>query len=211
MNGDLGFLGDNGFDPNAHEPQEDFVVLPPGKYPVMIEAAEVKQTKKGDGHYLELTMKVIDGPSVNRKLWDRINIDNPSLKCVEIGLRVLSALAKSVSLPAIQDTSQLVDKCCLASVKVKDNNNEVRTYLPIEHAGQAGSVQQQCQAPPQQPPAQQPPAQQPVGNPGFQQPPQQQYTPDGQNPSQTPRQAPYQQPPAQQPAPDASSPPPWAR
>lgn len=205
-NGDLGFLGDNGFDPNAHEPQEDFVVLPPGKYPVMIEAAEVKQTKKGDGHYLELTMKVIDGPSVNRKLWDRINIDNPSQKCVEIGLRVLSALAKSTGLPAIQDTSQLVDKCCLASVKVKDNNNEVRTYLPIEHAGQAGTVQQQCQAPPQQtqqPPAQQaptagqqaapqqqaPPAQVPVGNPGFQQPPQQ----------------------AQQQQPTAGSPPPWAR
>lgn len=202
MNGDLGFVFGEGFDPNSYEPQEDFTVLVPGKYPVMIETAEVKPTKAGSGHYLELQMKIVEGPCTNRKLWDRINIDNPNAKCVEIGCRVLSALARSVGLPAVQDTSQLVDKCCIASVKVKDNQNEVRTYLPYQAQQQAPPPQQQ-QAPPVYQAPQQPAQAAPV---------QQQY-PQGQ-----PQQAAQTQPPAQQPGnpgfqqqPAAAGVPPWAR
>lgn len=119
------------FNPADVKPQEDFEVLPPGKYPVLIEAAEIKQTKAGNGHYLKLTMSIIEGPYRNRKIWDQINIQNPSKECVEIGLRSLSAIGRALGLSAIKDTSQLLDKTCVAHVKVKGEQNQVRTYSAL--------------------------------------------------------------------------------
>lgn len=131
---DLASIFGQGFDTGSVEPQQDFDVLPPGKYPVLIEAAGVKQTKAKTGHYLEIQMVVLDGPAKNRKLWDRINIQNPSVQCVEIGLRQLAALGQAVGLAAITDSSQLLNKSCVASVKVKNDQNEIRTYKPFEDA-----------------------------------------------------------------------------
>jgi len=124
------FFG-NGFDANSIEPQGDFEVLPPGKYPVLIEKAEVKKTKTGDGHYVALVHTILDGPGKNRKLFNNINIDNPSQQCMEIGLRTLAALGQALGLTCISDTSQLVNKTCIAHVKVKDDRNEIRTYSAL--------------------------------------------------------------------------------
>jgi len=188
---DLASLFGQGFDTHSVEPQSDFDVLPPGKYPVLIEKAEVKQTKAGTGHYLETQMVVLDGPAKNRKLWDRINIQNPSTQCVEIGLRQLAALGQAVGLAAIADSSQLLNKACVASVKVKDDQNEIRTYTPFEDAP---SVQQSFQPP--YATAQAPSVQPPVAQP----------------PQQAAPQYPMQQAmPAQQAPPAGASKPPWAR
>jgi len=124
-------FGNSGFDTNSVEPQSDFEVLPPGKYPVLIEKAEVKQTKAGTGHYISLCLCVLDGPAKNRKLFDNINIQNPSQQCVDIGLRQLAALGQAIGLTCVNDTNQLVNKACLAHVKVKDDRNEVRTYSKL--------------------------------------------------------------------------------
>jgi hypothetical protein len=128
---DLQQIFGGGFDTNSVEPQEDFEVLPPGKYPVLIEKAEVKQTKVGTGNYLALKLSILDGPGKNRKLFDNINIANPSTQCVEIGLRCLAALGQAIGLTAISDTAQLVNKTCVAHVKVKGNCNEIRTYSAL--------------------------------------------------------------------------------
>lgn len=130
MNNDLAAIfGGIAFEPATIEPQTDFPVLPPGKYPVLIEEAEVRQTKKGDGHYIRLVMKVLDdGLYKGRKVFDQINIQNPSTQCVEIGLRTLSALGRALGLQAITDSAQLVNQVVIAHVKVKDDQNNVRTY-----------------------------------------------------------------------------------
>ena len=154
-------------------PQEDFDVLPPDKYPVMIEKAEVKQTKATTGHYIGLTLGIIDGPFRGRKAFDNINIHNPNAQCVEIGLRSLSALSAALGLPPnwVQNpagVSQLVNGVCIASVKVdKNGSNAVRTYLPLPGAC-GGTMAVALSVPqPQQP-------QQPyVGTPTYQSTPQQ--------------------------------------
>jgi hypothetical protein len=129
---DLQKIFNGGFNANSVEPQKDFEVLPPGKYPVMVEKAEVKQTKKQDGHYIELTLCILDGTAKNRKLWDRINIQNPNATCTEIGLRCLAALAQAIGINAVSNTDQLVGRSCLAHVKVKDEQNEIRTYSKFD-------------------------------------------------------------------------------
>lgn len=133
---DLGSFFGSGFDPQSVEPQGDFEVLTPGKYPVFVESAEVKQTKNGDGHYIKLQLSILDGHGKGRKLWDNINIDNPNQKCVEIGLRSLSALGQAIGLNSISDTSQLLNKTCIAHVKVRHDDqygdkNEIRTYSAL--------------------------------------------------------------------------------
>ncbi len=121
-------FGGVGFDPSTVDPQTDFAVIPPGKYSVLIERAEVKVTKKGTGHLISLEMKVLDGQFIGRKVFDNINIQNPSQQCVEIGMRTLSALGRALGLQTITDTSQLLNQVVVAHVKVKDEQNSVRTY-----------------------------------------------------------------------------------
>ena len=139
MNNDLAAIfGGTPFTPATVEPATDFDVYPPGEYPVLIEAAEVKQTKAGTGHLLRLTMQILDGPHRGRKLFDNINLQNPSAQCTEIGMRTLSALGRAIGLQAITDTDQLLNQVVVAHVKVKDNQNNVRTYSA---SGQQAALQ----------------------------------------------------------------------
>jgi len=148
-NGDLfNIFGQNAFDTGAVEPQSDYEVIPPSKVLVLIEEAEVKPTKANTGYYLKLKLSVVDGPYKNRKLFDNINVQNPSAQCVEIGLRQLAALGLAIGVKVITDSSQLVNKTCIAHVKVKDDQNYIRTYSSVVPAAPGA---------PQQPPA---PAQQ---------------------------------------------------
>lgn len=117
----------NPFDPRTVEPQSDWEVLPPGKYPVYLDNAEVLPTKTG-GTYLKLSMFVLEGPHRNRKLWANINLQNQSEKCVEIGLRELAALGMALGGEAIRGTAQLIDRVVVAHVVVKNDKNEVRTF-----------------------------------------------------------------------------------
>ncbi|HUS88472.1 MAG TPA: DUF669 domain-containing protein [Desulfosporosinus sp.] len=153
-----------GFNVNSVEPQSDFDVLPPGKYPVIIDKAEVLQTKKRDGAYLKVKMTILEGPEKNRKLWDNINIANPSAKCVEIGLSELSALGRACGITVVSSEDQFLGKTCVACVKVKDGQNEIRTYKRIGEPDVAEPVTQQPVQNWTQPPTQysQPPTQTPT-------------------------------------------------
>ncbi len=158
-----------GFDVNTVEPQKDFDLIPPGKYPVSIDKAEVLQTRKGDGYYLKVCMTVLDGQYRNRKLWDNINIQNPSQQCTTIGLGELSALGRATGVTYVSDENQFLGKTCMAHVKVKDEQNEIRTYSastgpqdvqpvsPTQYEQAAGRSVHQPVAPMQMKPPMQPP------------------------------------------------------
>lgn len=149
-NGDLGQIFGSAFDSSQYEPMADFEPLPPGKYQVVIEKAEVRNTKAGTGRYIWLEMVVVNDPKFNnRKLWDNINIFNPSQVCVDIGLRTLAALAQAANIPVVEDSSQLVGGNAIAHVKVKDGQNNIRTYSAVQ-LGQPGASLQN-HAPPQGP------------------------------------------------------------
>ena len=122
------FFGGQAFDPGSVEPMTDFAVLPPGKYIVLIEKAEVQATKARDGHFMYLELKVLAGQHKERKLFDRINLHNKNKTCVEIGMRCFAALAQAIGLQAVTDDAQLINQQVVAHVKVKGEYNEIRTY-----------------------------------------------------------------------------------
>ena len=98
MNDLSDLFGSEPFDPFSVEPQSDFPVIKPGKYPVLIKVAEVRQTKKETGHYIYLDMELLDGEGKGQHVFDQINIHNPNTQCVEIGLKELSALVRALGL-----------------------------------------------------------------------------------------------------------------
>lgn len=158
MSNDLSaFFGGTPFTPETIEPTTDFDVIPPGKYLALIETAEVKPTRAGNGHIIKLMMQILDGKYKGRKLFDNINIDNPNEQCVEIGMRTLSALGRALNLAVITDTAQLVGGIVVVHVKVQNEQNNVRTYsesTPATTQPTQPSPQQQAPsvAPPQQAP-----------------------------------------------------------
>jgi len=139
-------FGGHEFDPMAVEPSSSFDPLPPGDYPVLIEQAEIRETKKGDGSYLKLTLQVLDGQFKGRKLWDNINLANPNVQCVEIGMKALASLGRALGGQKIRATEQLLNQVVAAKVAVKNDKNYgdqnvVREYkAPSEAQPQTGDA-----------------------------------------------------------------------
>ena len=90
----------NGFDAATVDPATDFEPLPAGKYLAVITDSEMKPTKAGTGHYLQMTFQVIDGPFKNRLLWARLNLDNPNRQAVQIAQGELSEVRSALALLA---------------------------------------------------------------------------------------------------------------
>ena len=144
----------NGFDANDVDPATEFEPLPQGKYLVVIIDSEMKPTKSGSGHYLELTFQVVNGPYANRLLWSRLNLDNPSMQAVEIARGELSAICRAVGVMTPRDSVELHDLPLVVTVvqKRRDDNgeivNEIRGYMKKEPAKLDQAQQEMTSAPP---------------------------------------------------------------
>ena len=96
----------NAYDPNA-EAQQDFAPLPAGEYLAQIVDSDMKPTSNNTGHYLELVYEVVDGPQKGRKLWARLNLDNPNGQTVEIANRQFAAVREATGVAQPRDSQEL--------------------------------------------------------------------------------------------------------
>ena len=126
---------------NAEEVEpSNFDPLPEGKYQAVVSASEIKPTKDQNGAYLELELTVIDGAYSNRKVWARLNLDNPSAAAVKIARQHLSALCRAVGVLAINDSSELHNRPLGISVVCKPRSdgsglqNEVKGFEALSAA-----------------------------------------------------------------------------
>jgi len=143
----------SGFDARTVEPTTDFEPIPAGKYLAVITDSEMKQTKNGNGSYLELTFQVIDGEYKGRNLWARLNLDNPNETAVKIARGELSAICRAVGVLTPSDSCELHDLPLVIDVRCKkredtgDIVNEIKGYAKKEAS--AGQPQQAAaQTPP---------------------------------------------------------------
>ena len=67
----------NGFNAMAVEPQTSYEPMPADWYKCVITQTEEKPTKKQNGSYLQLDIEVIEGKFAGRKVFDRLNLNNP--------------------------------------------------------------------------------------------------------------------------------------
>ena len=134
------------FDANAVEPSASLDPIPVGKYPAVITDSEMKSTKSGNGKYLELTFEVIDGEYRGRKVWARLNLENPSSAAVEIARAELSAICRAVKAMQIRDSVELHNLPLVISVRCRKNaetgelSNEIKGYEPREAVHAVGGT-----------------------------------------------------------------------
>lgn len=188
------------FNAETVAPNQAFENLAPAWYTAMITESEMKPTRGGDGSYLEITLEVIAPQQfAGRKLWDRLNLNNPSEKAVEIAYQTLSAICHATGVIQVQDSQQLHNipmdvKVGLSKVtdEYPEPRNEVKGYRPVQ--GGTAAAPQGMSAPQGAPQAPQgmaaPQAMQQQAAPQQQAPQQQQWQQQQQAPQQhAPQQA----------------------
>jgi hypothetical protein len=119
-------IADNGGD-------SDFSPLPDGLYLVLVDRAEEKKTKNGNGLMIAVTFKVLDGDHEGRLLWENYNIENPNDTAQKIGRANLGRLIKALGIENPQSVDDLVDRECVVKVSLdkKDpTRNRIVAYLP---------------------------------------------------------------------------------
>jgi len=131
-------MADLNFDANQVEPRGEFDPIPAGKYLAVITESEMKPTKAGTGHFLQLTFQLLDGAFKGRLLWARLNLANPNATAVQIARSELSALCRAVGVMAPKDSVELHNLPLVINVRCKkrpDNgeiSNEIKGYSKKE-------------------------------------------------------------------------------
>lgn len=124
------------FDANTVEPNVALEPVPAGKYTAVITESEIKPTKSGNGQFLELTFEILDGEYKGRKVWTRLNIDNPSADAVKIARGNLSAICRAVNVMRPKDSADLHNLPLEITVKCKKRDdadeitNEIKGFAP---------------------------------------------------------------------------------
>ena len=130
----------NNFDANTVDPASSFDPIPAGKYIAAITESEMKPTKAGTGHYLELTFDILDGQYKGRKVWARLNLDNPNAQAVQIARGELSAICRAVGVMQPQDSVELhnlplsIKVACKKREDTGEITNEIKGYEKKEAA-----------------------------------------------------------------------------
>ena len=131
------------FNAEEVEPNKGFDLLPPGDYQAVISESEEKATKDGKGSYLQLTFVVTAGEFANRKVWSRLNLNNPNEQAVAIAKGDLSAICHAVNVLRMSDTTEIHDLPIAIRVVQKLNKqsgemqNEIKKYFSMKDFKQA--------------------------------------------------------------------------
>ena len=139
---------------NANDYENDRrEVLPMGNYRVVATKAEEKPTKAGNGSYLEIEYEVLEGDFKGRRVWDRLNLKNPSTQAVEIARRTLASICKAIGVNTPRSSSELLNVPLVVRIGVESRgdfgpSNSIRGYSPasVQPAApqpQAQQVQQE--------------------------------------------------------------------
>ena len=129
----------------------DFEPVPKGMYKVIVEDAEIKDTKAGTGQYISVKFNVMEGEFEGRKIFVMYNIKNPSEVAVKVGLGQLKALLMAANVSSLQlnDVSELFGLIVMAKVDIKDEKeygkkNVIKAYSlyegPVDESISADTV-----------------------------------------------------------------------
>ncbi|AZF90039.1 single-stranded DNA-binding protein [Pseudomonas phage vB_PaeS_SCUT-S3] len=148
------------FNAQQYDPTQGVGSLPIGKHPVIVESSEVKANKANDGGYLQLNLRIIDGPQQGTTGAYRLNLYHSNQQTVEIAHRQLSAICHVIGVFQVTDSSQLHNLPFLIEVGPQKNDpqyTEVKKVFDMNgnEPGKAGAGA----------PAAQPQQQQPQGQP----------------------------------------------
>ena len=121
------------FNANEVEPSTGYEAIPAGKYQAVIVDSEMKSNKAGTGEYLQLEFEIIEGEYKNRKVWTRLNLNNPNPDAVRMARADLSAICHAVNVIQPGDSVELHNLPLTITVKCRktpdgDIVNDIKGY-----------------------------------------------------------------------------------
>ena len=128
------------FDPETEKPREPMEAIPVGEYAVVIVDSEEKENSKKTGSFHQFTLEVIDGDYKGRKLFARLNLNNPNDVAVGIARAELAEICKAVGVMKPKDSTDLHNlpmRIKVGMEKRKDNgemSNVIKGYIAKEAA-----------------------------------------------------------------------------
>lgn len=129
FSGDESALQDNSF---------DRAPLPDGEYNVVINDADYRQTKNGNGYYVSVEFEVYEGEHDGRKLWANYNLVNPNPQAQEIGEQQFAKLClAALGKLSCSDTEELIGKAVTVGVGLEKNDP---TRNRVKYANPTGTV-----------------------------------------------------------------------
>lgn len=136
------------------KPMDDFTPIPVGDYKAVITESEVKQTKAGDGQYLNMKVEIIEGEYQGRIIFVILNLWNPNPKAVEIANRELATIVAAVGKPGAQNSEELHNIPMTIKVGIQPGqgeygpSNRIKNYLPYAAPSAAAPIQVQTKPAP---------------------------------------------------------------
>ena len=117
-------------------PSVAFEALPAGKYNVVITDSDIKTNRRGDGEYLQFELEIIDGEHRGRKLWSRLNTNNPNPDAVRMANADLSAICHAVGVLQPRDTVELHNLPLVVTVRCRKTPdgeivNDIKSYEAV--------------------------------------------------------------------------------
>jgi len=112
------------YDASEHQSEDIFEPIPAGWYECFVSDTEIRETKSGNGRYLQVELTVESGDYRGRRLWDRLNLWNPNQTAVDIANRQFSQLIRACGMVKIEDSEQIHNIPVLAKVKIQPARDE---------------------------------------------------------------------------------------
>lgn len=132
----------------------NFEPIPVGVYKVQVIESKIEDTKSGSGQMLVLTLEILDGEYANRRLWDRLNIQNQNPQAQQIAQRALADLCLAIGITQLRDTDELQFKPLDVKVGIRQDKtgqygpqNTVRYAVGAKTAPAAGNAAPRQAAP----------------------------------------------------------------
>lgn len=108
-------------------------------YLMQVEECELRNTKSGDGTYLNMRYSILSGPCGGKTLWGRFNVTNQSEQAVRIGQEQLSRLCRALGIAKVENTEQFLRKPFIGTVK-KDVQGESTYFNVVKFVKDDGSI-----------------------------------------------------------------------
>lgn len=126
-------------------PTDEFV--PAGEYLAEIVKSESKDTKAGDGSYLSLQFKLLEGTHKGEVVYTNLNLVNKNEVAVKIACKSLHKICDCVGInyEKLDDSQELHNKPLIIVVTMRDADsaypgNEIKNYKPANVSASAGGI-----------------------------------------------------------------------
>ena len=132
----MSFFNSAGIEEPKGPAKQDYPAIPKGRYNAVIEKAEVKLTKAGNGKYLNVQYKLRDNDSEydGRVLFKMFMMEHPNPEVVGIGAQQLAQMIRASNEGAneeIDSPNDLVGRVLQLNVGLKEDGYQGKPENPI--------------------------------------------------------------------------------